>query len=56
MDDLLPKVLADSGVDLQKESAFTYLRENGYIARRSYANIEGILIQARTIRNKKESK
>lgn len=53
-DELLTDVLADSGVVLQKKTALNYLSDNGYIARRSYANIEVILINARAKRNKKE--
>lgn len=52
--ELLTDVLADSGVALQKKNALNYLADNGYIARRSYANIEVILINARAKRNKKE--
>lgn len=53
-DELLTDVLADSGVALQKKTALNYLSDNGYIARRSYANIEVLLINARAKRNKKE--
>lgn len=53
-DELVTDVLADSGIPLQKKSALNYLSDNGYIARRSYANIEAILINARARRNKKE--
>lgn len=53
-DELLTDVLADSGVALQKKTALNYLSNNGYIARRSCANIEVILINARAKRNKKE--
>ena len=53
-DELVTDVLADSGVALQKKTALNYILENGYIARRSYANIEEILINARAKRNKKE--
>lgn len=53
-DDLLARVMADSTVPLKKESALSYLVEHGYIGRRSYKNIETILINARAIRNRKE--
>lgn len=53
-DELVTDVLADSGVTLQKNTTLNYLLDNGYIARRSYANIEEILISARAKRNKKE--
>ncbi len=52
-DELLTRVIADSNVSLKKDPALTYLAKNGYIGRRSYKNIESILINARAIRNGK---
>lgn len=54
-DDLVTDILATSDVVLQKKAALNYLADNGYIARRSYINIESLLINARARRNKKEN-
>ena len=54
-DDLVTDVLAESGIQLNKKAALDYLVSNGYIARRSYANIEELLINARAKRNQKEN-
>lgn len=53
-DDLVIDILATSDVVLQKKVALNYLADNGYIARRSYTNIESLLINARARRNMKE--
>lgn len=53
-DELVTDILAECGAELQKKDALDYLYDNGYIARRSYNNIESILINARAKRNKKE--
>ena len=53
-DELLAMVIANSVVSLKKEAALSYLVDQGYIGRRSYKNIESILINARAIRNRKE--
>lgn len=53
-DDLVTDILAQSDVLLQKREALNYLVENGYIARRSYADIESLIINARAKRNQKE--
>lgn len=53
-DDLVTDILAHNDVSLQKKKVLDYLAENGYIARRSYTNIETIMINARAIRNQKE--
>ena len=53
-DDLIVDVLAESGVPLQKKDVLNYLSDNGYIARRTYTNIEALMIKAQAKRNKKE--
>ena len=53
-DDLLADLLAGSGIPLRKKEALDYLAENGYIARRSYTNIETLILNARAKRNQKE--
>ena len=53
-DDLVTDILAHNDVSLQKKKVLDYLAENGYIARRSYTNIETIMINARAMRNQKE--
>lgn len=47
-------ILVESGVTLQKKEVLNYLSSNGYIARRTYAGIEALMIKARAKRNKKE--
>ena len=39
-----------------EKEVLDYLAENGYIARRSYTNIEALIINARAKRNQKEKK
>ena len=53
-DDLVTDILAHNDVSLQKKAVLDYLAENGYIARRSYTNIEALMINARAMRNQKE--
>ena len=53
MDELIIDVLAKSGLPLQQETALQYLCEEGYLARRSYSNIEQLLIKAKEQRNQK---
>lgn len=53
-DDLVTNVLARSDVPLRKKDGLNYLAANGYIARRSYTNIEALIIDARAMRNQKE--
>lgn len=53
-DDLVTDVLAKSNITLKKEEALEYLAKRGYIARRSCENIESLLLNAKSIRNKKE--
>lgn len=55
LDDLIIDVLANSGIKLDEQSALDYLVSNGYIARRTYAGIETIIINAKAARNIKES-
>ena len=55
-DELVTDILAHSDIPLQKKEVLDYLVENGYIARRSYNNIEELLINARAKRNQKEKK
>ena len=55
LDDLVIDVLANSGIELNEQSALEYLASNGYIARRTYAGIETIIINAKAARNIKES-
>lgn len=53
-DDFITDVLAQSNVNLKKKEVLNYLADNGYIARRSYTNIESLMINARARRNMKE--
>jgi len=53
-DDLIVDILACHDGLFQKEKALDYLTRNGYIARRSYKNIEELIILARAKNNKKE--
>ena len=53
-DELVTVILAHSEISLRKKEVLDYLAENGYIARRSYTNIEALMITARAMRNQKE--
>ena len=53
-DELVIDILAHSDIQLRKKEVLDYLAENGYIARRSYTNIEALIITARAMRNQKE--
>lgn len=53
MDDLIIDVLANNKLPLQREHSLNYLCEEGYLGRRSYANIEHLLIKAKELRNQK---
>ena len=53
-DELVIDILAHSDIPLRKKEVLDYLAENGYIARRSYTNIEALMIKARAVRNQKE--
>ena len=55
-DELVTDILAHGDIPLQKKEVLDYLAETGYIARRSYTNIEAIVINARAKRNLKEKK
>lgn len=52
-DELVVDVLARNGLPLQKEIALQYLCDEGYLARRSYSDIEHTLIKAKELRNQK---
>ena len=53
-DDLITDIIAYSDIPLQKKEVLDHLWKNGYIARRSYTNIESLIIRARAKRNQKE--
>lgn len=50
-EDAVSMALADSGIKLEKETAINYLVNEGYIARRRYADINTVLTRAKVIRN-----
>lgn len=54
-DDLVVDLMAHSDMELTKASVLDYLSDKGYIARRSYSNIEALIIKANAQRNRKES-
>ena len=45
--DLIVLVLADSGIDFNKDSALQYLCDHGYLARKKYSDIDKLIIKAR---------
>lgn len=51
--DICAHALAESGVELKKESALNYLADVNLITRRSYRELENALTKARQIRNRK---
>ena len=53
-DDFITEVLAESDTPLEKQAALNYLAKQGYIARRSYTNMETLLLNARAKRNQKK--
>ena len=53
-DDLVTDILVNNDIPLNKREVLDYLAENGFIARRSYTNIEALMINARAMRNQKE--
>lgn len=53
-DDFITDVLAQGNVNLKKKEVLDYLADNGFIAKRSYTNIESLMINARARRNMKE--
>lgn len=54
-DDLVVDVMAHSDIELNKASVLNYLSDKGYIARRSYSNIEALIIKANAQRNRKDT-
>lgn len=55
-DDLIVDVIADSDILLRKKEVLDFLVRSGYIARRSYANINELIIRANAQRNSKGRK
>lgn len=55
-DELFATALAQSDITLKREQALAFLVKEGYLARRMYSNIEKVLIQANTYRNRKGTK
>ena len=53
-DELVTDILAYSDINLRKKEVLDYLVTKGYIARRSYTNVEALIINARAKRNQKE--
>lgn len=53
-DELVTDILSENDIPLQKKEVLDYLTDNKYIARRSYTNIESLIINARARRNQKE--
>jgi hypothetical protein len=53
-DDFIIDVLAQGNVNLTKKEVLNYLADNGFIAKRTYKNIESLMINARARRNMKE--
>ena len=45
-EEVITKALADSEIALNSEDALQYLSDSGFLARRSYGNIEAVLIKA----------
>ena len=52
--EFITEVLSASGIPLEKQAALDYLAAQGYVARRSYTNLENLLINARAKRNQKK--
>ena len=52
-DSLLAHALAASDTAITTDAAISFFVKRGYLVRRNYANIESVLLQARTIRNTK---
>lgn len=52
-DELLVNVMADSTIKLNKQDVLNYLSDSGYISRRTYKNIEDLIILATSKRNRK---
>lgn len=45
-EEVITKALADSGIALNSDDALQYLSDSGFLARRSYGNIEAVLVKA----------
>lgn len=54
--DLLSIALGESETPIKKDRALSFFVEKGYLARRNYSDIEKVLIQANTHRNRKGTK
>lgn len=54
--DLLSIALGESTTPIKKDNALSFFVEQGYLARRNYSDIEQVLIQAKTYRNRKGTK
>lgn len=52
-DDILIRVLAESKISLNSNSALQYLYDAGYIARRSYGSLDAIFVKANRYRTNK---
>lgn len=52
-DDVIIRVLAESSIPLNSNDALQYLCDAGYLARRSYGNLEALLIKANLYRTNK---
>ena len=55
-DELVTDILAHTDIPLLKKDVLDYLVKKRYLARRSYTNIETLIINARAKRNQKEMK
>ena len=53
---LLSIALGESEMPIKKDKALSFFVEKGYLARRNYSDIEKVLIQANTHRNRKGTK
>lgn len=54
--DLLSIALGESATPIKKDNALSFFVVQGYLARRNYSDIEKVLIQANTYRNRKGTK
>ncbi|MCD7774909.1 MAG: hypothetical protein LUH40_04935 [Clostridiales bacterium] len=53
-DDFLVRLLADSDVELKNEPVLRFIVNEGYLTKRSYANIDNIIAKAKTQRQKRD--
>lgn len=53
LDNLIVDIIASSNININKNCALDYLVDSGYIARRSYAGIDELLLRATARRNRK---